>query len=114
MSDGVNRFILSWDCLGIESVINITQIDHEITWDILQGKRPGQTVQRIAWSLTARARANEHRNYEIYFLDVESGVTEEDVMQMFRNDPQGSAELVRDRGIKIYSNRLGQEQRLIV
>jgi len=114
MSDGANRFILSWDCMGIESVLNVTHVEQESIWGILQDKTPGHSVQRIMWGLMARARANEHRNYEIYFLDVESGITEEDVKEMFHNDPQGSAELVRHRGIKIYSNRLGQEQRVIV
>jgi hypothetical protein len=114
VSDNSNIFLIVWDCLGVETVINTTQYEHEITWGLLQNKPAGATVRTMTWSLLARARANEHRNYEIYTIQVEAGVTEADVKEMFHNDPQGSADLIRARGNKIYSNRLGQEQRVIV
>jgi hypothetical protein len=33
------------------------------------------------------------------------GISDEDIREMFNSDPQGSAELVRDRGNKIFSDR---------
>jgi hypothetical protein len=33
------------------------------------------------------------------------GITDEDIRAMFDQDPQGSADLIRDRGNQIYSDR---------
>lgn len=104
-------FILSWDQLGLESVIDATSIDQAEMWDILKQQVPdyqkGRNYQLndIVNALMMRARFNSHRHYEIYSVIVDDEITEEDVRQLFEQDPQGSADLIRTRGKKIYSDR---------
>jgi hypothetical protein len=106
-----HTYLLSWDCLGLEACINISDIDKEIMWDSLndtgdnshQG-RP-QSVGSIVNMLQLRARYNNQRFYEIYVVDTDDTVTADDLKSMFDDDPQGSADLIRQRGRVLYSDR---------
>ena len=76
-----NAYIFSWDQLGIESIIPITQYEK---WDQVQlmqmlkdGTREHNPIDRIVNMLTMRARFNTHRHYEIYAVDCDEGMTEE-------------------------------------
>jgi hypothetical protein len=103
MSDG-NVFLLSWDMHGLESVINVTAIEQETTWNTLQDKPTyslGSTVNAILF----RARANSQRHYEVYTVTMESSITEDDIREMFEAEPQRMADLIRERGRKVYSDR---------
>ena len=106
-----HTYILSWDCHGLEACINISDIDKENMWESLKNTgdnsnqgRP-QSVGSIVHMLQMRARYNSQRFYEIYTIDTEDGVSAEDLRALFENDPQGSAELIRERGRKLYSDR---------
>jgi hypothetical protein len=104
MSDG-NIFLLSWDMLGIEAVINISEIEKDATWALLQDK-PGPRLNGIVNSVMMRARMNSQRHYEVYTVTMEESITEQDIKDMFETNPQGMAELIRERGHKMYSARL--------
>ena len=106
MQEG-NLFLLSWDMLGIDSVVNITEIEKEATWNTLQDKPTyslGSTVNAVLF----RARANSQRHYEVYTVTMEDTITEEDVREMFESSPQQMADLIRERGNKVYSDRYNE------
>ena len=109
MTDNSTLFVLSWDQLGLEAVVNVTDIEKEILWNTLQDKKGTNKLGQTITHLMMRARYNPQRHYEIYSITVE-GITEEDIREMFENDPQGSAELVRERGNKIFSDRARTNQ----
>ena len=112
MSDNV--FLLSWDCNGLESLINITEYEKEVAWATLKDEDTLTNLSSMVRHLMLRARANPQRDYEIYTIGVSVGITEEDVRNMFDNDPQGSANLIRERGKKIFSDRVNVIERKIV
>jgi hypothetical protein len=95
-------------------VINITEYEKEMTWATLQDKEAPRKISNIVSYLMIRARANSQRHYEIYTMMVEEGITDEDIRGMFDSDPQGSADLIRERGNKIYSDRVDQNSIKIV
>ena len=105
MSEEGNLFIMAWDCNGLEGVVNITDLEKEATWAMLQDQEPSKKISHIVNYLMLRARANGQRHYEIYTMNAVAGISDEDIRSMFENDPQGSADLIRDRGRKIYSDR---------
>jgi hypothetical protein len=109
-----NLFLVSWDCQGLEAVINITDYEKETTWATLKNEDPPVRLGSMVNHLMLRARANSQRHYEIYTMQVEEGITDEDIRGMFGNDPQGSADLIRDRGNKIYSDRENLVDRKII
>ena len=105
MSEEGNLFIMAWDCNGLEAVINITDYEKETTWATLKNEDPPVKLGSIVNHMMLRARANSQRHYEIYTMTVQEGITDEDIRSMFESDPQGSADLIRDRGNQIYSDR---------
>jgi hypothetical protein len=106
MSDG-NVFLLSWDMLGLDSVVNITDFEKEMTWATLQDQ-PGPRLGSLVNSVMMRARMNSQRHYEVYTVTMETSITEEDVREMFESAPQQMAELIRERGRKVYSDRYNE------
>lgn len=109
-----NVFLLSWDCQGIEAVLNVTDYEKEQVWAKLSDTDPPYRLRGLVQHLMLRARANPQRHYEIYTMTVEDGITEDEVREMFEQDPQGSADLVRDRGNVIYSDRVDRAETKIV
>ena len=123
MTEKSRLFVLSWDQLGIEGVVDVTEMEErrlneekQKVWDILQDKPENSHKGRdndigsIVRMMSLRARFNPQRCYEIYSVNTEYSVTAEDMRTMFENDPQGSADLIRKRGTKLYSDRaLGQK-----
>lgn len=99
-----NIFLLSWDCQGLESVVNISNIEREIMWNTLQ-EHPLPDLNKLVSNIMLRAKFNPQRHYEIYTVHVDISITEDDLRQMFSADPQGCADLVRASGNKIYSDR---------
>jgi hypothetical protein len=100
-----NLLLVSWDCNGLEAVINVTDYEKETTWATLKNEDPPAKLSSMVNHLMLRARANSQRHYEIYTMQVAEGISDEDIRGMFDADPQGSADLIRDRGNKIYSDR---------
>ena len=113
MQEG-NLFIIAWDSNGLEAVVNVTEYEKEMTWATLQDQEVPKRIGSIVNYLMLRARANSQRHYEIYTMTAVDGITDEDIRTMFEQDPQGSADLIRNRGNKIYSDRENLVDRKIV
>lgn len=109
-----HQFIVMWCNEGLEYVANITADQQRVMWENLQGRDSPRHAYANPFHLRLRAQANPQRHYEIYFINGTEGITEEDIRQMFRNDPQGSADLIRSKGIVFYSNRLDIADSVIV
>jgi hypothetical protein len=113
-----NAFIISWCSEGLESVIPITQyenIDIENTFKILKDEEPQlNPLDAIIKKMLIRARVNSQRHYEIYAINCEDTITEQDLRNMFESDPQGIADLVRQRGHKLYGDRRPKKSREVI
>lgn len=113
-----NAFIFSWDMTGIESIIPITQyemIDKRNLINIL-AERPKERnpLDSIIFNLITRARANSQRHYEIYAVDCDPSLDEEFWRKQWEENPQFTADLIREKGHKIYSDRVNKKTQVIV
>ena len=112
-----NAFILSWDCTGLEAAVPITQyeqLDHQNLLNVIAGKQEEKNpVGNILYRMKLRAQFNSQRFYEIYAIDCEEELTEDDWHSMFKSSPQSMAELIREKGIKIFCNRRSNQQVVI-
>lgn len=104
-------YILSWDMYGLESIINLTEIEHNHILSILSDNKTEYTLDRSLNSLILRAKFNPQRHYEIYAVTVNNDVTKQDLITMFKDTPQEMADLVRSRGQKIYSDRITKSEK---
>ena len=59
--------------------------------------------------LVLRARFNTQRHYEIYAIEVDSSISKDDLVTQFKENPQGMAELIRERGRVIHSDRIKKD-----
>lgn len=109
-----HTFAIMWDCDGLEAISDVTAVEQERAWQMLQGFRnPPYKLPNIeTWRM--RAQANPQRNYEIYVLQAEPGITEEDIRSAFEASPQTIVDTIRKIGHAYYSNRLAGWDRVIV
>jgi hypothetical protein len=106
-----HTYLLSWDCYGLEACVNISDIEKEEMWSALKStendtnKGRTNTVGSIVSMITLRARFNTQRHYEIYVIDTEDSINEQDLRNLFEENPQGASDLIRVHGRKLYSDR---------
>lgn len=101
---------LMWDNLGLEAAVNVSDISKKRTWAALQGQDLNKVQAEpnlLHWQL--RAQFNPQRHYEIYLLEVEDGITVDDIVEAFDDAPQQMADTVRRIGHKFYSDRAEQD-----
>ena len=97
------QFIVVWDINGLEFCGDYTEYSQDRMWMELQNKQSTKSFPSIM-HLELRARANTHRQYEIYGITVVEGVTTEDVRTAFRNDAESAMALIRNNGHCYYSD----------
>lgn len=104
-----NAYLFAWDQTGIESIIPITQYEN---WDqqqlinILKEKPTASNpINSIVNSLVLRARYNSQRHYEIYVIDCSPELDEEFWRGQWQEYPQATADLIRERGLKLFNGR---------
>lgn len=103
------KFIFSWCNEGIESIIDVTEYenwDKHNTFKLIKG----ETIERnpinsIVQRLIMRARYNTQRYYEIYMITCTDDLDKEVWIQQWQDEPQFTAELIRERGYKLHSDR---------
>ena len=102
-----NAYLFSWDCEGIEAIIPITQYerwDAENTWRLVKGEEAVRNpIDSIVQNLLLRAQFNTQRSYEIYTVDCSEEMDEAFWREQWEQYPQETAELIRERGHKLYS-----------
>ncbi len=99
-----NIFIVAWDMLGLETIVDAHELQSEDVMRALQNQKSSRLSEMLFY-LTMRARANMHRKYEIYSIHTNPEVTKDSLADMFAENPQAAADLIRARGHKIYSDR---------
>ena len=107
-------FIVMWCNEGLEYVADITADEQRVIVEALKGNESPRHAYANPLHLKLRAQFNTQRHYEIYYIGFEESITEQDVRDMFRRDPQGSADLIRSRGECFYSNRAEVNRTVIV
>ena len=124
----MSKFLLFWDCYGLESCIDITEdvergntFEKESLFERIKNpdeeprNEPVIKLNRMIHMLQLRARFNPQRNYELYMINATDGVTDKDIMQWFSDNPQAAADRCREIGTVLMSNRdLTPNKRVIV
>ena len=110
MDELCKTWVLSWDQEGLEGVV----LAYDPQWlmdSLATGKMPN--INSVVTAMTLRARYNTHRHYEIYAINFDYEMTEEDIRNYFNENPQGFVDLIRERGHKMYSDR-AKEDRIVI
>jgi hypothetical protein len=86
-----------WDMYGLECCENITAAMQAKTWNALKGTEDFVRIPNLM-HLKLRAQINHQRHYEIYLIEVESGITVDNITAMFKSNPQQAADIIRLQG----------------
>lgn len=106
-----SRFLVMWDCEGLECLFDITGFEHDAMISGLKNE-----AFKMPFNLTTlmlRARYNSQRSYEIYTFEVEGEMNRDDMAEAFNADPQYFANLIRKKGNKIYSDYTPKNRKVI-
>lgn len=103
----MSKWLVMWDCQGLESVIDLGNTINDFFMDALRGSGSEgmNSLVRTYNMMQVRARANGQRHYEIYSFETNFDATEQDVRDWFTDDSQAIVELIRANGVKLYSDR---------
>ena len=115
----LTRFVAMWDMNGLESLINVTQIEKEhAQWEkenifrILKEENHAVKPAHVPLDMMIlRAKFNSQRHYEIYTFDSE--LSEQDIRETFEDSPQVIVDAIRRIGHKFYSDRATQSAVII-
>lgn len=109
MTMTTNAYLFMWNQFGIETIVPITQYEDQSKldiWNIIKGNSPGKNpLDDIITMMLLRARYQSDRNYEIYAMDCDEEITKEQLFDLWDNSPQYAADLTREKGICLYSDR---------
>lgn len=104
-----NAFIFSWDIYGVEAIVPITKYENHDKENLMRILKEEATkpnpLNNIIQALLMRARFNTQRHYEIYAIDCDSSLDEQFWRKQWEEHPQFTADLIRDKGLKLYSDR---------
>ena len=70
-------------------------------------------LDSIIFNLIIRARANTQRHYEIYAVDCDASLDEAFWRKQWEENPQFTADLIRERGHCLYSDRIQKKLQVI-
>jgi hypothetical protein len=84
----------------------------DTTFALLKGAEPPRPPNIEHWKL--RARYNSQRHYEIYIITATPGIDRDDIINMFKADPQYAADTIRRLGQCYYSDRREEHKIAIV
>jgi hypothetical protein len=99
------QYIVMWSCEGLEGIVPVTTLEENDVSTMLKGGTPTFNLSKTVNMMKLRAQFNPQRFYEIYAVDAVAGITGDDIQEMFEQTPQYAADLIRERGVKIYSDR---------
>jgi len=107
-----NLFIVVWDMTGLETIVDVHELQGEDVMRRLKGEK-GSKLGEVLFYLNMRAKANMHRNYEIYTIHTTPEIDKECIAEWFEVNPQSAADMIRERGNKIYSDRVNKKVQVI-
>lgn len=106
----LHRYLVMWDMLGLETLIDITAKEQENIMSVLMDQ-PVKHTNPIQLMIL-RARFNQQRHYEIYLFD--SDMDEVSIRELFETDPQTVVNSIRQVGHQLYSDRANTDKVRIV
>lgn len=116
-----NDFLAMWCSEGLECILDLSRWtkEHE-DWEkkeviaILKEEKFRDIEPTIPLQhMILRARVNSQRVYEIYTFTADTGISKEDIEELFETNPQYIVDFIRKNGYKVYSDYTGEKRKVI-
>ena len=103
-------YAVMWDCRGLEAVARVDDVSKRRMWAVLKGEDANKIPAPNLMHWRLRAQANMQRHYEIYLLETEDDIGEDEIREAFEASPQTMADTVRRIGHPFYSHRRDEQE----
>ena len=94
------KFLAYWDCLGFECIWDITKYERQALLATLKNTTVENPVNLNAMML--RARYNPQRSPEVWLFTATDTITQEELMDVAKDNPQYLVDLIREKGSCLY------------
>lgn len=105
------KFLAMWDMLGLECLIDLSELEAKQVWATLKGE-PGPQYPNLQFMIL-RAQFNPQRHYEIYAFETDD-ISYDQIKTLFEETPQIIVDVIRKSGHQFYSNRANIKERVIL
>jgi hypothetical protein len=105
-----HKFLVMWNRDGLQYVGDQTRINGEQIWDRIRCAESHWYPDVM--HLRTIAQRQPHLHFEIWEFITDPGITEDHIKQIFEQNPQKSADLVRSLGQCLYSDRIVTEAKI--
>lgn len=102
MPNKERTFIAYWDCLGFETIQDITGYENKKLLADIKGEPFEHPLNLHAMIL--RAQFNPQRSPEIWLFTTTGEITQEDLIQIANDTPQYLVDLIREKGNSIFKS----------
>lgn len=106
------NFLVYFDNLGFEAVFDLGQIHSDATMSTLKDESYSMPFNLNA--LLMRARFNPQRFPEIWVFEVSDELSEEDVRDLAKNNPQHLADFARVNGKNIFGRTKASDREPVI
>lgn len=97
------QFITMWDTLGFECIVDITSYERAKLLHVIKGEDSELKPPVSVYHLLLRAKANPQRFPEIWSFTTTDDITQEDLIEISKDDPQMLVDMIRDLGDNLYT-----------
>lgn len=97
----MHKFLVMWCNEGLETLIDVTTMEQQAVIAVLKGEKIEH--RNPIQYMILRAQVNPQRHYEIYVF--ESEFSEEEILDLFEDEPQTIVDAIRNVGNSLFSNR---------
>lgn len=113
-SEPGHLILVAWDMYGLELCEDITQVEKNQLFDMIRGESNYESwLRNLIFCTVMRAQANSQRNYEVYTITLDSGVSMEDLVKTFEVNPQYIVNWIRKHGSPVFQASAGHRPQQI-
>lgn len=98
----MKKYLVSFDSLGVEAIIDLTELDEQFIFDKLHNSDATSPINSLISRIILRAQFNPQRNPEVWIIDVNDDVAYKDVVSISKDTPREFTDFTRKNGLNIF------------
>ncbi len=113
-------YLVMWDQYGLEAIFDLRDWEKKTeNWEKatifskLKDEPHPESPKIPLKHMLLRAQVNRERAYEVYTFTAQKGISEKDIRELFKDNPQFIADWIRKNGSKVFSSYRGDKDVVI-
>lgn len=107
------NWLVLFDSQGLDWLVDCDSINAEDTMKWMGGEKYGNNLGQTIFLAVMRAKANPQRFPEVWAYSTDFDVSEDQMTEMWNDNPQGMADLVRKKGRNFYKYSRPKKSKIV-